>query len=150
MKKNIQKGRLRIYDLEDGSILLEVGGEFLIHIPPGVAVKSSPRGEGVVPSCDIQEGTTKKGRRILRLRPGDKYCVSWDWGAGSRSWDGWFTFPDHPEIMAWAGPTSKGGGCWWEVWIRPVRFGTKWRPDPKMIRAEILQEEIREEIGLEG
>jgi len=150
MKKKLE-GRLKVYGLEDGSTLLEVGGELLVHIPPGVEARnlspSSPR-SGVVLSCDIQEGTTRKGRKILRLIPGDKYCVTWDWGKGFREWFGW---PDHPEVLAWVGSTSGPRPRWWEVWIFPSRlrkcYGGTLRPDPEKIRAEI-REETREEIDI--
>ena len=143
MKKRMD-GRMKDYQLKDGSLLLEIGGELLIHVPSDLEGKREySRGLFL---CSLEEGTTRRGRRIIRLRPGGDFYVAWGWCAGSRSWCGWSEWPDHPEIRAWAAPTSKGGGCWWEAWIWPSRFGRTWegtwRPDPDRIRLEELEEEI--------
>ena len=146
MKERVES-RLREYIKDDGSIILDIGG-LLIHVPSSLDGEREHSTKCFL--CSIEEGVTRTGRKILRLRPvqaGSQYYVVWHWGAGDKGWDGWNRWPDHPEIKTWAGANSRGGGCWWEVWVFPSRFGRTWRgtwrPDPDKIRVEELEKELR-------
>jgi len=144
MKKEMERRSLKEFPLEDGSLLLEVGGELLIHIPPDLEGERERHSGCFIGSPE--EGVTRKGRKIIRFRPGKTHYVSWGHGGFSREWDGWFDWPDHPEIKSWAAAESRGGGQWWEVWCWPARFGRvwvgTWRPDPQRVELEELEEEI--------
>ena len=148
--KEKMKTRLKEYIKDDGSIILDIGGGLLIHVPPGLEGEREYDMKCFL--CSVEEGVTQKGRKIFRLRPVQpgqpQYYVVWHWGAKDKGWGGWNKWPDHPEIKTWAAPNSHGGGCWWEAWIWPSRFGRvwkgTWRPDPDKIRVEELEKELGE------
>ena len=75
-----------------------------------------PEGEWV--ECSARLFVTKKGREAIECDfSGRGHLARFYHGGGDRTWEDWGSRKASNAIFCDAGPTSNGGGCWWELQI---------------------------------
>lgn len=116
-----------LVDLGEGFPLVIVEGE--LGVPDGKIlpreISTLPRlrhgVEGFAFCGEPRPFTTKKGREAILCPCGETHLVVLRYGAGDRDWGNWDAIrPVDPRVWAFAVAASKGGGCWYELWIIPV------------------------------
>lgn len=119
----------------DEDLLREKSFEYVLEF--GNYARSSGNRKGLVGTVfevgGYQTFLTERQRSAVRIHPGTGFTAIFRFGAGDRSWGDWenrrpVTTDKGDEVFAWAVPTTRGGGHWFEVQIFPS--------DAKLISAE--------------
>lgn len=124
---------MKRYNLQDGGVLLDFGKKIpMIQFPANMLQETDNDYFAICAKPAIT--TTKAGREIMRLQPGDSHHLRINWRDGDRSWNRWDDYVNDlkacsqtEDIFAFAVQTSRGGGCWVEMTIAPPVLKDSWR-----------------------